>query len=176
MKSILLSCFAASLWANAHAQVEDELSNGAFRIEEPSGALADADAAGWSTAPAVDGAVSWTVFGATEEILVDEGDGRVIKPVFSDAVKALEGRIVRVNGYMMPLEQSLRQSHFLVLAYPLHCPFCISAGPTQMVEVTAAEPVEFKYDAQLVEGRLELLTDDENGMYYRIVEARAVKR
>ncbi len=131
----------------------------------------------WSPAPAVDGAVPWEVFGATAETIVERDGERWVAPQFPDNVKALEGETVRVNGYVMPLQQSLFQKHFLLLAYPLHCPFCVSAGPTQMVEVKVARlPVEFSYDAILVEGVLELLENNEDGMYFRLNEARSVER
>lgn len=180
--SLLAPALALSL-APAGALAQDAFAGAAQAEDRFTGPMAtdermdasEIEASGWTTAPAVGGAVSWTVFGTTREVLVEEGDGRVVKPEFSEEVRALEGRTVRVNGYMMPLEQSLRQSHFLILAYPLHCPFCVSAGPTQMVEVEAADPVEFKYDAQLVEGRLVLMQDDENGMYYKLVDARKVE-
>ena len=37
-----------------------------------------------------------------------------------------------------------------------------------MVEVKLREAVDFKYDPIVVRGKLELLTDDPMGMYYRM--------
>jgi hypothetical protein len=134
----------------------------------------DPQAEGWSTAPAIEGAVAWSVLGETREKVVEEEGERRVRPEFPTKVKDLDGLKIRLNGYMMPLDQTLLQSKFLLLAYPLHCPFCLSAGPTQMVEVRAEEPIEFDYDALLVEGQLELMTNNKDGLYYRMTDARAV--
>lgn len=129
----------------------------------------------WPRAPAIEGAVPWEVFGSTVETIVEREGERWVAPQFPESVRALEGETIRVNGYIMPLEQSLFQEHFLLLAYPLHCPFCVSAGPTQMVEVKNARiPVEFSYDAVLIEGVLELLEMDDEGMYFRLNDAEAI--
>ena len=78
-------------------------------------------------------------------------------------------------GFIYPLEGGLEQ------ALPAHrlppvCPFCLPAGPSQMVEVFCQEPVEFTEGAILMAGRFELLKDDPSGMYYRMQAAKEVER
>jgi hypothetical protein len=47
------------------------------------------------------------------------------------------------QGHLYPLEGGLEHERFLLTAWPPSCPFCLPAGPSQMVEVYCEEPVEF---------------------------------
>jgi uncharacterized protein len=95
---------------------------------------------------------------------------------YSDEVKALEGQEVKLMGFIYPLEGGLEHERFLLTAWPPSCPFCLPAGPSQMVEVLCAEPVEFTDGAILMAGTFELLKDDPSGMYYRMHDAKLVER
>lgn len=121
--------------------------------------------------------VSWDVLG-TMDIKVE-----VIAPLqtqmtksFTDEVKALDDQTVQIMGFLYPLEGGVMHDRFLLTAWPPSCPFCLPAGPTLMVEVQAAEPVEFSEGAILMAGRFDLLENDPSGMYYRLQEATLVER
>lgn len=87
-------------------------------------------------------------------------------PSFDGAVRRLDGRAVRLTGYMLPLEQSASQQHFLLTAQPMaDCFYCIPSGPESFVEIRLSAPVRFTYDRIAVTGRLTLLTDDPIGLY-----------
>jgi hypothetical protein len=83
---------------------------------------------------------------------------------------------VKLMGFIYPLEGGLKHEHFLLTAWPPSCPFCLPAGPSQMVEVYCEDPVEFSNGAILVGGRFEFLYDDPSGFYYRLHEATLVER
>jgi hypothetical protein len=97
---------------------------------------------------------------------------RVI-PTFPPAIAALDGKRVKVQGFMMPLEAGEKQRHFLLSAVPTTCGFCIPAGPEGLIEVRMRDAVAFGVDALLLEGRLAVLRDDKYGLLYRITEAVA---
>jgi hypothetical protein len=99
---------------------------------------------------------------------------RRLLPVYPDAVLALQGRKVRVQGFMMPLEAGQRQRHFLLASVPPNCPFCVPGGPESMVEVQARRGVAYRVDAVVVEGVFHVLQADPSGLYYRLTEAVAV--
>jgi hypothetical protein len=87
-------------------------------------------------------------------------------------VKALAGKRVRVAGFMMPLENAAKQSHFVLLAYPPGCPFHMHAGPDQFIEVRASKPFPVEVErAIVVEGVLELTGEDESGIFFRLMGA-----
>jgi hypothetical protein len=52
---------------------------------------------------------------------------------YSPEVKALDGQEVKLMGFIYPLEGGLKHEHFLLTAWPPTCPFCLPAGPSQMV-------------------------------------------
>jgi hypothetical protein len=79
-------------------------------------------------------------------------------------------------GFIYPLEGGLQHERFLLTAWPPSCPFCLPAGPAQMVEVLCEEPVAFTDGAILISGRFEVLEDDPTGMYYRMHSAEEVER
>ena len=69
--------------------------------------------------------VSW---GLLSQVSVRAENKKII-PSFPAAVKALDRRTVKVQGFMMPLEVGDRQQHFLLSSVPTTCSFCVPAGP-----------------------------------------------
>jgi hypothetical protein len=133
---------------------------------------ADAAAAYRELIPAAPkGAVSWETLDKTT-VVVDEGSKYgVAKPVFPDEIVALDGKEIRVKGYVFPLDQAVRLSRFLLTAYPPDCPFCLPAGASQMIFVECAKPLEFSMDAVVVAGRLQLQRGGD-GLLYKMTGAR----
>lgn len=129
----------------------------------------------WQTAPTPEGAISWELLSTTRERETQIDGVWYILPEWSAPVKALRGKTVKVNGYMMPLQNGEKQQHFVLMAYPPSCPFCMTAGPAKLVEVKASAPVKFSYDPILLEGKLVLLDRDDSGLFYRLENARAVR-
>jgi uncharacterized protein len=124
-----------------------------------------------------DGVVSWDVLGELDVRTEVLGPLRaVFHTDYSAGIKALDGKDVQLMGFLFPLEGKLEHERFLLTAWPPSCPFCLPAGPTQMVEVFCAEPITFTEGAILVGGRFELLQDDPSGLYYRLHEATLVER
>ncbi len=126
----------------------------------------------WKPAATPPGGTSWELLESTREIQRNERGIIYSRPDFPPAVRALGGKRVRIAGWMMPLQQGERQTHFVLLAYPPGCPFHLHAGPTQFVEVRAPEGVPFSYDSIVIEGTLQLLGQDESGIFYRIADGR----
>jgi uncharacterized protein len=124
-----------------------------------------------------EGVVSWDVLGELDVSTEVLGPLRaVFHTDYSAGIKALEGKDVELMGFLFPLEGKLEHERFLLTAWPPSCPFCLPAGPTQMVEVFCAEPIAFTDGAIRVGGRFELLHDDPTGLYYRLHEATLVER
>ena len=98
-----------------------------------------------------------------------------IVPVFNDAQKGMDKTTQRIQGFMMPLDAKATQTHFLLTPVPLTCSFCIPGGPESMVEVKAKTPVRYSLEPVVVEGRFTLLSNDQYGLYYRMVDAVPVK-
>ncbi len=124
-----------------------------------------------------DGVVSWDVLGALDVTTEVIGPLRaVFTTSYSDAIEALDGEEVKLMGFIFPLEGGVIHERFLLTAWPPNCPFCLPAGPSQMVEVFGEEPIEFTDGAIVIGGRFELLHDDPSGLYYRLHGARLLER
>lgn len=129
----------------------------------------------WQPAPTLPGSVDWQTL-MNVEVTEQKIDNFIQSiPSFTPPLKAMDGQVIKLNGYMVPLDPSDRQSHFVLMAYPHSCPFHLPGGLGGFVEVFADFPVEFTYDPILIEGHFQLLTDFSSGLFYRISAARAVQ-
>lgn len=101
---------------------------------------------------------------------------KIDKPVFSDAIKAKEGEIVTVKGYIIPVEGYKSHTEFIFSAFPYNmCFFCGGAGPETVMEVQAVEPVKYTADAVTIKGKLSLNADDVNRLMYLLEDVTLVK-
>lgn len=114
--------------------------------------------------------VSWRSLAQVEP--VKQGDRML--PRFAPAVLALDARVQRVQGFMIPLDVGDKQKHFLLSAVPPHCGFCLPAGPEAIVEVHARDGVGYSITPIILAGRFTVLKDDPNGVLYRLVDAAQV--
>lgn len=120
-----------------------------------------------SMLPDARGAVAWSVLSKTT---IRKVDGK-LGPDFPAALRPLNGKVVKLQGYVLPLEAGQTHKRFLLSAWSPSCPFCLTAGPEAMVEVQAAKAVKYSLEPVVVQGRLELLQNDPAGMFYRLVDA-----
>ncbi len=122
--------------------------------------------------PDMEGVVSWDIL--TESTLGYDERFDELRPMFPEAVRALEGTQVRLVGFNVPLDSSGRRI-LLSLISP-SCPFCLPGGPETMVEVDAVEPIAAELEPIVLEGIFELIDDAVwTGLYfYRLTDARRV--
>ncbi len=123
-----------------------------------------------SVLPEISGVVSWKTLAQVEPV---KRGGKMV-PEFSKQILALDQQPVRIIGFMMPLDMTDQQQHFMLSAVPASCPFCIPAGPESLVEVMSLRPVKFGFDPIVMGGKLSLLKSDASGMLYRMTNAEPV--
>ena len=114
--------------------------------------------------------LSWK---ALAQVKVKEEEGLFI-PTFSPAVKALHGQRVKLQGFMLPLENAEKQRHFILSSTPPTCFFCVPGGPESMVEIYTDKSLAFTFDPISLEGPLEVLEEDEMGLFYRMKPAAII--
>ncbi len=96
-------------------------------------------------------------------------------PVFSEDIKAMEGKEVEVKGYIIPVEGYKDHKEFIFSAFPYNmCFFCGGAGPETVMEVTALEEVPFTAEQIVIRGVLRLNDEDINRLMYRLENVRPV--
>ena len=133
----------------------------ATHAQQPANSAAD-------IAPA--GTVPWQLLQQAKTI---QKPDKKYGPVFNAQIKELNSQSVKLYGFMMPLDQSDKQSRFLLSPFPPHCAFCMPGGPESLVEIVASTPVKFTWEPIVVSGKMHVLDNDI--VYYRLTDAQSVK-
>jgi hypothetical protein len=121
--------------------------------------------------PDRDDVLPWKLLAQVELVKANE---RVV-PQFSQAVTALDQRVVKVQGFMMPLQVGDKQTHFVLSPMPQHCPYCVQGGAESLVEVRTKKPVKYTFEPVVISGRLSVLKEDPTGVFYRISDGQESK-
>ncbi|MDX5428386.1 MAG: DUF3299 domain-containing protein [Bacteroidota bacterium] len=91
-----------------------------------------------------------------------------LSPTFPESLKSLDGKKVRITGYIIPLD--VEGVHFALSAFPFSsCFFCGGAGPETVISIEFADrPREYKVDEVVtLEGILHLgLRKGQDFIYY----------
>lgn len=94
------------------------------------------------------------------------------KPVFSTAVKELQGKVVSLPGYMVPFENAKKGNQFVLSSMPLNaCFFCGVGGPESVIEVRLKTSISYTDKPIQVSGVLNLNENDPNKMIYILEDA-----
>jgi hypothetical protein len=102
---------------------------------------------------------------------------KIDKPVFSEDIKALDGKEVTVKGFIIPVEGYKSHKEFIFSAFPYSmCFFCGGAGPESVMEVSSIEPVAYTAETIVLKGKLKLNSSDVNKLMYALTDARIVKQ
>ena len=136
----------------------------------PSAGLPSASMYSATLLPELQGVVSWKTLSRVEPL--KEGDKVV--PKFSDEILGLDTKVVRVQGFMLPLDMGDQQHHFLLSAVPPHCQFCMPAGPDAIVEVVAKKKIAYGFEPIIVSGKFAVLKSDPTGLLYRVTDAEPI--
>ncbi len=93
---------------------------------------------------------------------------------FGPEVKKLDGKDIQINGFMMPLETTMVQKHFILSMLPLDgCQFCAPGTQSQFIEVKMEDKgIEYTMQPIEVSGTLELLPDAPMGVFFLIKDAK----
>jgi len=113
------------------------------------------------------GVVPW--YTLTKVSLVERGGKYALQ--FSEGISELEGKSVKLRGYITPLQFGSQQKHFILSPKPPSCAFCVPAGPDAMVEVFCTTPVKYSLEPITVSGTFAILHNDPGGLLYRIADA-----
>ncbi|TDB63711.1 DUF3299 domain-containing protein [Arundinibacter roseus] len=95
-------------------------------------------------------------------------------PTFGPTVKALQGKVVQMKGYMIPIDED---ANILVISQqPMAaCFFCGGAGPESIAQVKLKKPHAFKTDQiAIIRGTLKLNADNIEELNYILTNAEIV--
>jgi hypothetical protein len=111
----------------------------------------------------------WKTLGATK-VMVDKKEG-YYSAKFPADVKALSGKEVTINGFILPLESTEKFKHFLLSKRTPTCPFCPPGEPNEIVDVWMAAPIAYSEDIITIKGTFELMNDKEMGLFFKLKDA-----
>jgi len=98
--------------------------------------------------------------------------GEFARPIFSSPVKALQGKIISLPGYMVPFESATDGDHFILSSTPLNaCFFCGVGGPESVIEVHLKKSIKYTEKPIQVRGVLKLNDQDPDKMIYLLEDA-----
>ena len=108
-----------------------------------------------------------------------EYDFNVMVPKYGKTVKDLEGKLVEITGYAIPLEEIGMDQDILVLSANTYasCFFCGKAGPESIMDIKPKKKIKgIKVDKKLrFRGRLVLNERDLTKLYYILKDAVLVE-
>ena len=85
---------------------------------------------------------------------------------------ALAGKEITLPGYMVPFENGMKGSHFILSSLPLNaCFFCGVGGPESVVEVFLTDAIPYTDKPIEVKGTLYINTTDPDQMIYVLKNA-----
>ena len=102
---------------------------------------------------------------------------KVDVPVFAESIQKMEGEMIEISGYIVPVEGYKSHSEFVFSAFPYNmCFFCGGAGPETVIEVTASEPVKYSTERITLRGKLHLNNENINQLMYQLSDAELVTK
>ena len=97
------------------------------------------------------------------------------KPIFSAAVKSLNGKTITIPGYMIPFQSGIKGIHFMFSSLPINaCFFCGVGGPETVIEVTMKEQLTYSEKPIELRGVLKLNATDPDKMIYQLEAAEFI--
>ena len=108
--------------------------------------------------------IDWDFLAKVEwgEKYYEEYDEYVWYPKFSKEVKDMDGKMVELKGYIIPID--VETGFYVLSAFPFaSCFFCGNAGPESVVELQFADELKGTYKTDQLatfQGRLKLNWDD----------------
>lgn len=96
------------------------------------------------------------------------------KPKVSSLVEKLDGTVIEVEGYIIPLTGQISQSHFMLSKFPQStCFFCGKAGPESAMQVFMSNNTKIKISERKVKVRGTLIVNpkDASSLLYTLEDA-----
>ncbi len=93
--------------------------------------------------------------------------GILEKPIFSKAVKALEGKEITIPGYIIPFDNGPQANSFMFSSLPLNaCFFCGVGGPETVVQIKMNKSIKYNDKPVEIKGKLLLNIDNPDQHFY----------
>jgi hypothetical protein len=120
---------------------------------------------------------AWDLFATTrfEATYYKEIDEYLLAPVFSQNLKAQQGKRIRIKGYYLPYEIPGNKFFILSKVPYSQCFFCGGAGPESVAAIFLEKKQKFKADQVItIEGTLFLNATDIDQLNFLLKDAKVI--
>ena len=116
---------------------------------------------------------NWKKLSEVEFVKSNDGYAEIYLPSFSEGIKALAGKEVLLQGYIVPNDGLFKSDEFIISSLPLaQCFFCGGdSGPESVAYVYPKEPIKYTAKTVTIKGKLELNETDSNNLLYILNDA-----
>ena len=90
---------------------------------------------------------------------------------FGEDINQLNGKSIKLRGYITPLQLGRDQKHFILSPVPPSCAFHMLPGTAEMVEIFTSAPVAYSLEPVVISGTLGLVSHDPSGIFYQMADA-----
>ena len=87
-------------------------------------------------------------------------------------VRAMAGKTVTINGFVLPLDASDHTGHFLLTRNTPVCMYCPPGEPNEVVEIVSPRRILWTDKIVTVTGPLSLINNGENGVFFKIIATK----
>ena len=106
----------------------------------------------------------------TYDIQKDEY-GDLFVPVFSKDIQYLEGKLVEVEGFIIPFEGMFKPTQLILSSLPIsECFFCGAGGPETVMEISMNEKIKYTTKRVKIRGKLKLNAKNPDKLMYILEE------
>jgi hypothetical protein len=91
--------------------------------------------------------------------------------IYTPSAKAMNGKVITISGFMVPLDSKEKFSHFLLSRRAVTCGFCAPSRPNEIVEVFSSKPVMYEENFVTISGTLILPNDGKKGIFFQMKNA-----
>jgi hypothetical protein len=124
--------------------------------------------------------LNWKVLGIMDfyEDYSEELEEYIPFPIFNDTLKAIEGELVSIEGYVIPVEETGDETLIVLSAFPYtQCFFCGNAGPESVMDIQLKKSAGrlSQDDVVRFQGRLKLNDSDFYYLNYILEDAERVR-
>jgi|GEM_PF-1119897 len=129
--------------------------------------ILSSEANNYSALHQLEGVVHWKELIKAEVSFVPGG----VQASFPPELAALHQQEVQLVGFMMPLDATPKQQHFVLTSSPPSCFYHIPGGIAGGVEVFAKDAIEVSWEPVLLKGKLKIYEQNSVGVIYQLLDA-----
>jgi hypothetical protein len=119
----------------------------------------------------MDGSKLWKTLGDVKYELSKDEYGDVYLPVFNPSTKAAEGKLIEVEGFIIPLEGMFKPTQLIISSLPIsECFFCGSGGPETVMEISMKQQIKYTTKRVKIRGILKLNKTNPDKLMYLLEE------